>query len=184
MGKTILSTLVSAALVTLAAAPALAQTGGPGSEGRVLSGVEGPQARHFAQRQHEGQRAFRLPSERVEARIAYLKTALKITEAQQAQWEAFAGTLRKHARDADQRVQAMRAEGAARREKGAQPTAIERMERGQARLAAASARLTETLAAAKPLYAALSPEQQKIADEVLTPRRDGRARHGGGRPRA
>jgi hypothetical protein len=58
------------------------------------------------------------------------------------------------------------------------------MERGQARLAAASARLTETLAAAKPLYAALSPEQQKVADEVLTPRRDGRARHGGGRPRA
>jgi exonuclease VII small subunit len=92
--------------------------------------------------------------------------------------------LRKHAQEADQRVQKMRADGAARREKGAQPTAIERMERGQARLAAASARLNETLSAAKPLYAALSPEQQKIADELLAPRRYGESRHRGGHPRA
>jgi hypothetical protein len=176
MKRTLLSTLVSAALVTLAAAPAAAQMGGPGGEG--------PQARHFAQRQHEGQRASRPPSERVEARLAYLRTALKITDAQHAQWDAFAATLRKHAREADQRVQALRAEGAARGEKRTPPTAIERMERGQQRLAAAYTRQTETLAAAKPLYAALSPDQQKIADELLTPRRDGRARHGGGRPRA
>jgi hypothetical protein len=175
MKKTILSTIASAALVAAAAAPAVAQTGVPGAEG--------PQARHFAQRQQEGKRAFRLPSERVEARLAYLKTALKITDAQQAQWDAFATTLRKHAQASDQRVQKARAEGAARRESGARPTAIERMERGQARLAAASTRLTETLAVAKPLYAALSPEQQKIADEVMAPRRDGRARHRG-RPRA
>jgi hypothetical protein len=180
MKKTILSTIASAALVAAAATPVLAQSGGPGGQGPALSGVEG---RHFAQRQQEGKRAFRLPSERVEARLAYLKTALKITDAQQAQWDAFATTLRKHAQASDQRVQKARAEGAARRESGARPTAIERMERGQARLAAASTRLTETLAVAKPLYAALSPEQQKIADEVLTPRRDGRARHRG-RPRA
>lgn len=176
MKKTVMSAVVSAALVALAAAPAFAQTGGPGGEG--------PQGRHFAQRQHDGQRAFRLPSERVEARLAYLKTALQITDAQQTQWDAFADTLRKHAREADQRVQAMRAEGAAPREGGARPTAIERMERGQARLAAASARLAETLAVAKPLYAALSPEQQKIADELLAARRHGGTRHGGRRPRA
>ncbi len=175
MKKTVLSTLVSAALVTLAAAPAVAQAGSPGGEG--------PQAHHFAQRQHEGRRASRLPSERVEARLAYLKTALKIIDAQQAQWDAFAATLRKHAREADQRVQARRAEGAARGEKRTPPTAIERMERSQQRLAAAYTRQSETLVAVKPLYAALSPEQQKIADDLLTPRRDGRARHGG-RPRA
>ena len=176
MKKLLLSTLVSAALATVAATPALAQSPAPGGDG--------PQARHFTQRQHEGQRAFRLPSERTEARLAYLKTALKISGAQQTQWDAFAGTLRKHAQEADQRVQKMRADGAARREKGAQPTAIERMERGQARLAAASTRLNETLSAAKPLYAALSPEQQKIADELLAPRRHGESRHRGGHPRA
>jgi hypothetical protein len=183
MKNTLLSTLVSAAFATVAATPALAQSPGPGGQGPVLSTVEGPQARHFAHRQHEGQRAFRLPSERTEARLAYLKTALKITDAQQPQWDAFANTLRKQARAADQRVQALRTE-AAGREKGAQPTAIERMERGQARLAAASARLNETLSAAKPLYAALSPEQQKIADELLAPRRHGMSRHRGGHPRA
>ena len=183
MKNTLLSTLVSAALVTVAAAPALAQSPGPGGQGPVLSTVEGPQARHFTQRQHQGQRASRLPSERTEARLAYLKTALKITDAQQPQWDAFADMLRKQAREADQRVQALRTE-AAGREKGAQPTAIERMERGQARLAAASARLNETLSAAKPLYAALSAEQQKIADELLTPRRHGMSRHRGGHPRA
>ena len=172
MKKTILSTLVSAALATAAAAPALAQTGGPGGQGP-----------HFAQRQHQGQQGFRLPSERVEARLAYLKTALKITDAQQPQWDAFAGTLRKHASEADKRVQAAGTEAAAR-EKGAQPTAIERMERIQLRLAAAYTRQSETLAAVKPLYAALSPEQQKIADDLLTPRRQGMSRHGGRRPRA
>ena len=90
----------------------------------------------------------------------------------------------KHASEADQRVQKLRADGAARRDKGTRPTAIERMERGQQRMAAASSRMTETLAVAKPLYAALSPEQQKVADQLLTPRRDGRSRHGGRGPRA
>jgi hypothetical protein len=175
MNKTILSTLVSAALLTAAAAPALAQSAGPGA---------GPQARHHAQRQHDEQRASRLPSERIEARLAYLKTALKITDAQQAQWDTFAATLRKHASEADQQVQTARAEAAAR-SKGTRPTAIERMERSQTRLSAAYTRMSETLAAAKPLYAALSPEQQKTADELLTPRRrEGGFRHGGGRPRA
>jgi hypothetical protein len=183
MKRTLLSTLVSAALVTLAAAPSVAQVGGPGGEGPVLSAVERPQARHFAQRQHEGQRASQLPSERVEARLAYLKTALKINDAQQAQWDAFAATLRKHAREADQRAQSLRAEGAARGEKRTPPTAIERMERGQQRLAAAYTRQSETLAAAKPLYAALSPEQQKVADELFAPRRHAGSRRGG-RPRA
>ncbi len=108
---------------------------------------------------------------------------MKITDAQQSQWDVFADTLRKQAREADQRVQTLRTEAAAR-EKGAQSTAIERMERGQARLAAASKRLNETLSAAKPLYAALSPEQQKIADELLTPRRHGMPHHRGSHPRA
>ncbi len=175
MKRILLSTLVSAALATVAATPVVAQSAVPGADG--------PQARHFAQRQHEGQRTLRLPSERTEARLAYLKTALKISDTQQSQWDAFADTLRRQAREADQRVQAMRTE-AAGREKGAQPTAIERMERGQARLAAASKRLNESLSAAKPLYAALSPEQQKIADELLTPRRHGRSHHRGGHPRA
>ena len=170
MKKLILSTLVSASLAATAAAPVLAQTAGAESAG--------PQAGHSAQR-HHGQRAARLPSERVEARLAYLKTALKITDAQQPQWNAFADTLRKQARAGDERMKARQAQMAEGR-KGTPPTAIERMERAQTRLAASSTRLNETLAAAKPLYAALSPEQQKVADELLAPRgHRGPGRHGG-----
>jgi len=172
MKKLILSTLVSASLAAAAAAPALGQTAGTEDAG--------PQARHFAQRQHE-QRAFRLPSERVEARLAYLKTALKITDAQQPQWNAFADTQRKQARAGDERIKARRAR-TAEGQKRTPPTAIQRMEFAQKRLAASSARLDETLTAAKPLYAALSPEQQKIADELLASRgHRGPGRHGGHR---
>jgi hypothetical protein len=58
------------------------------------------------------------------------------------------------------------------------------MERAQTRLAASSTRLNETLAAAKPLYAALSPEQQKVADELLAPRGHRGPGHRGGHRRA
>ena len=75
-----------------------------------------------------------------------------------------------------ERIKARRSQSADGR-RDAIPTAIERLERRQARLAAAAARLNETLLAAKPLYAALSPEQHKIADEVLAPQRRG-MRHG------
>jgi len=169
MNKTILATLVSAGLA--AAVPqAMAQTAG--AEG-------GPQARRSTQSKHHDQRAFRSPTDRVEARLAYLKTALKITNAQQTQWDAFAETRRKQARAATERMQAHRSQ-MAERQKGAQPTAVERMERRQAMLAAASTRLNETLAAVKPLYAALSPDQQKVADELLAPRRRGGSGHRGG----
>lgn len=175
MNKLILTALVSAGL---AAAVPQAMAQAAGAEG-------GPQARHSAQRQHDEQRAFRSPTDRVEARLAYLKTALKITDAQQPQWNAYAETRRKQAREASQRMQTRKAQ-MAERQSGARPTAIQRMERRQAMLAAASTRLNETLAAVKPLYAALSAEQQKIADEVLVPRGRGgffqrRGGHGHGR---
>lgn len=173
MNKLILSTLVSAMLAAAAAPLALAQS---------EPAAGGPQFRHPAQTQPRDERAFRLPSERIEARLAYLKTALKITDAQQPQWDVFANTLRKQARDMDQRIQARRSQ-MAEVQAGTQPTAIERLERRQQRLDAAAARLKETLAAAKPLYAALTPEQQKVADELLASRRHG-MRHRGMHGRA
>jgi hypothetical protein len=50
------------------------------------------------------------------------------------------------------------------------PNAIARMERQQQRHADALTRLNELLAVERPLYAALTPEQKQIADEVLAPR--------------
>lgn len=169
MNKLIAGTLISIGLV--AAAPLVtAQTANPAAEA--------PQARH-AQRHQHGDRAFRLPSERVEARLAYLKTALKITDAQETQWQAFADVQRKHAREADQRMQERRAR-MEQDTRPARPGAVERMEFRQKMLATQSQRLGEMIEAGKPLYAALSPEQQKIADELLAPRGRGKF-HGHGR---
>jgi protein CpxP len=145
-----------------AAAPlAIAQTQAPS--------VDRPEGRPGAQ--HE-RRPFSLPGERIEARLAYDKTALKITTAQESQWNAYADVLRKQAREMDQRIEAWRSQGG-KMQRDHRPTAIERLQREQEFLTAASQRLDELLAAAKPLYAALSPEQQQIADQILA------SRHGG-----
>jgi hypothetical protein len=163
MNKLIISTLIAAGFA--AAVPlTMAQTGSPATDA--------PQGQH-AQRFHHGKRAFSLPGERVDARLAYLKTALKITDAQQGQWNAFADVVRNHAKSADERIKAWKEKRAQRTERK-RPTAVERLERRQARLVAAATRTSELLAVEKPLYAALSPEQQQIADKVLA----GRGHHG------
>lgn len=171
MNKLIASTLVSIGFTAASLSPATAQTATPLAPGTAQT--------HMDARHHHEKRAFSLPSERVEARLAYVKTALKITDAQQAQWNAFADVARKQAAGQDKRMQARRAHMMERspREK---PTVIDRMERQQQRHAAAIARLNEQLSVQKPLYAALSPEQKAIADEVLAPRghRGGFPHHG------
>ena len=121
-------------------------------------------------------RAFSRPSERVEARLAYVKTALKITDAQQQQWDAYAAAVRKEANAMDQRMQTFRQERGARRER---PNAVERLERLQSFHTEAANRINELLSAEKPLYAALSPEQKRLADEVLMPRNRGMMQRGG-----
>ena len=161
MSKLVTTTLVSLALA--AAAPlAAAQATAPDASQKSQ-----------AQRPDQGQREFRLPSERVETRLAEAKTKLKITAAQETQWNAFADVTRRHAKAADERVKAMR-DGKRAQER---MTAVERLERRQQMAATHAQRLSEVVAAAKPLYAALSTEQKAIADEMLTPRR-GHGRHG------
>ena len=151
MTKLLTTTLVSLALA--AAAPvAGAQATAPGASQKS---------------QAQGKREFRMPSERVEARLVEAKTKLKITAAQEAQWNAFADVTRRQAKAADERIKAMR-DGQRSQER---LTAVQRLERRQQMAAAHAQHLSEIVAAAKPLYAALSTEQKAIADEMLTPRR-------------
>lgn len=169
MSKLLSSMLLSAG-IALAAAPSAAQDATPAAKE--------PRAAQPSQRQ-----ARALPSERVESRITELKSALKITPAQEPQWNAFADTLRKQARAGDGRVKEHRA----RADKGAKAapvTAIQRLEQRQAFMKEASARMDELLATARPLYATLSPEQQKIADDLMARRggRDGHRPNSGHRP--
>jgi len=113
MNKLILTSLVSAGLVA-AIPPAITQA--PNTEG-------GPQAGQYAHRQAHERRAFRSPVDRAEARLAYLKTALKITEAQETQWNAFADVRRKQARETAQRrgAEGKRRPAHGRRAHGAPP---------------------------------------------------------------
>lgn len=165
MRKPIISTLVTLSLAAAAVPLAMAQSADPSA---------GPQ------RPAQAQPAFRLPSERVEARLAYTKTALKITDAQAPQWKTYANVVRKQAKQADQRMQERQARMILGGERKS-ATAIERLERRQQFLTAALARSNELLTVQKPLYAALSTDQKQVADEVFAPRSHRGHHRGGGR---
>lgn len=179
MNKVLLASAVSAAFAF--AASSFAQSSESSAEvPTVVAAAPAADASESA-RAAPQRRAFRSPTDRVEARLAYLKTALKITDAQSAEWDSFAAVMRKHAGDMEQRMQQRRAQaqtqGAERAERRS-ASAIDRLERAQQRMAARSARLNEVITAAKPLYAALTPEQQQIADTMLS-RQGKRGGHGG-----
>jgi hypothetical protein len=116
---------------------------GPG----MMGGALGPGAmRHF---------------ERIDAHLAYVRAVLRITDAQTPQWNAFADAARAAADRLRQAyAQAMQAAG--------QPaTAPARLERRTALLSAQLEATRAIAAPAGPLYAALSDEQRRIADELL-----------------
>ncbi len=147
------------------------------SAGGVTDGVRG----QSAQRQPGPRSAKMMPSQRVEAQLARIRTALNITAAQQRQWDAYANLRRHQAAAMDKRFQERRAQKLQRPADAGRATLEERRERQRERLLARGQRLDELWVVEKPLYAALTPDQQRIADEVLTGR--GERRQGGGKHR-
>src|SRR5262245_7397407 len=157
MRKLIATTLVTASLAA----------GVPAALAQAETAAGDPAGAPAAQRQLERKPAMTM-GERVEARLAYIRTALKITGAQQSQWDAYANVRRQQAVAMEKTFQERRAQIEQRRAEGKRPTAVERHEFARTRMAAATQRLDELLAVEKPLYAALTPEQQRVADEVLS----------------
>ncbi|MDI4664414.1 Spy/CpxP family protein refolding chaperone [Xanthobacter sp. AM11] len=101
---------------------------------------------------------------RIEGRLAFLKTELKITDAQQPVWNAFADALRANARAmagmmGDRQDMMMSAQGPA-----ALPQRIEAHERLLTERLEALRRLKGALL---PLYAALDDTQKRTADQLL-----------------
>jgi cell fate (sporulation/competence/biofilm development) regulator YlbF (YheA/YmcA/DUF963 family) len=161
--RKILTAVVVAGLTT-AATVAIAQQAAPPVAGPEK---QGPWAGH----EHH----HMMPSQLVEARLAYMKTALQITPAQSTQWNALADVLRKQAKARDekftemhQKMESMKAGGDTR------PDPITMMEHRQKMMTDAAANMAEFIAAAKPLYASFSDSQKEIAGEVL-----GHHGHGG-----
>jgi LTXXQ motif family protein len=168
MRKAIVSGLILAGLAGGVAAPSLVY-----GQAAEPSTAQAPAATPAPTAQHERMHRRALPGERIDARLAYLKTALKITPSQDKQWNTLAAVLRRQAQDADAKIQQRRQERDAQGQtQQTPPSAIERLERRQQMLADAAKRNNAILTAAKPLYASLSDEQKQTADELLT--------HGGG----
>jgi periplasmic protein CpxP/Spy len=150
------TSLLSAALFTGVAAlgltPALAEAA-PAPANAAAAGSEA---------HHHGQ-AWLTPGQLVDGRIAFLKTELKITPAQEGEWQQYAAVMRQNAQSLDQAI------ANSRQHQGGAMNAVQRMEiRGQfAKIRAENqARL---LTAFRPLYASLSPEQQQVANALMTP---------------
>jgi hypothetical protein len=100
------------------------------------------------------------PFQHIEGQVAFYKTELKITDAQELLWNAFAEALRGNATRLQQAMaKATEAKGVV--------AVPERMERRIATLAALLDAMQSMQAAAKPLYAVLTDEQKKVADELM-----------------
>ena len=104
-------------------------------------------------------------ADHVEGRIAFLKAELKITDAQQSQWNTFADTIRSNA----QRIGEMRGTMMQGGMMGqtATLTAPDRLDRMEKTMTAMVEAVRTTKAALGPLYAILSDEQKKMADALL-----------------
>ena len=100
--------------------------------------------------------------DRIDAHLAYARAALHITDAQAPQWNAFAEAAREAA-------QGLRQALAPTVQAAGQPlSAPEQLER-HAGLLSAQLEATRAMArAAKPLYDALSDEQKRTANELMT----------------
>ena len=144
--------LLAAALLTsvavLGLSPASAQTIPPAAN----SGTAQTQARHHARM---------LPGQLVDGRIAFLKAELKITPAQETQWQQVATAMRENANALDQAISTARG----------QPGTMDAVQRLTLREQFAKVRAendARLLTAFKPLYTSLSSEQQQIANNLVT----------------
>lgn len=99
-------------------------------------------------------------AEHIEGRLAFLKTELKITDAQAPPWNAFADAVRANAKAmADTHQQVM--------SQGAPKTLPERLALERKAMTAHLDALNRTAGTLDKLYAALSVEQKKVADEIV-----------------
>lgn len=94
--------------------------------------------------------------QRVDQKLASLKSDLKITEAQTPAWNGVADAMRANAN-------AMRTAAEARKAGGAQSDALKRLEAMDARAKLRAQSADRLLTAFRPLYAQLNDEQRQVA---------------------
>lgn len=102
-----------------------------------------------------------IPLKHVEGRLAFLKTELKITPAQEPQWTKFADAVRSTAKNAQGAMAPMMQGGAQA------PTAPDLLGRYEKTLTSRLETVHALKGAFDPLYASFSNEQKRLADELL-----------------
>jgi protein CpxP len=145
--------LLAAALFTgvaaIGLAPALAQT----APAPANSTAAPREARHHAMERM-------MPGQFVDGRIAFLKAQLKITPAQEAQWQRVEAAMRENAKTLDQTITTAR-------QNRDNMDAVQRLELREQFAKVRVDNDARLLAAFKPLYASLSPEQQQMANQLV-----------------
>jgi hypothetical protein len=112
----------------------------------------------------DGMGGMRMMSEHVEGRIAFLKTELKITDAQLPLWNGFAQALRDNAAAMQGAMQGMPG-GMMGTSQGT--TLPDKLAARETMLSGRLDTVRKLKAAAEPLYAALSADQKKTADDIM-----------------
>jgi hypothetical protein len=107
----------------------------------------------------------------VEGRIAFLRTELKITDAQASAWNAFADTLRTNAKKLGEVRALMMSQMAAGQQQA--PTLAERLNLQEQWLAARLEGTRAIKSAFTSLYGVLSDDQKTTTIELLSPHRGG-----------
>jgi len=144
-----LAAALFASVAAVGLTPALAQTtSAPANVGPAAS-----EAHHQA-------RGRMMPGQFINGRIAFLKAELKITPTQEAQWQQVEAAMRENTKTLDQTITAAR-------QNRAGMNAIQRLELRDQFAKVRSENNSRFLAAFKPLYAGLSPEQQGMADQLI-----------------
>lgn len=148
---TIRTPFLAAALLASVAAvglsPALAQNAPTPA---VSEAVQNPMHHH----------ARMLPSQLVDGRIAFLKAELKITPAQEIQWQQVATAMHQNATALDQVI------SNARQQSGSMD-AVQRLSLREQFAKVRADNDARLLTAFRPLYASLSPEQQQMANTLV-----------------
>jgi hypothetical protein len=101
--------------------------------------------------------------DRIEGRLAFMKTEIKITEAQTAAWNGFADAVRTAAKQHNERMKAVFA--GEQRSK----SLPERVEAQEQFMSIRLEQIRQIKASLKSLYEVLSDEQKKEADEMAIP---------------
>jgi periplasmic protein CpxP/Spy len=111
---------------------------------------------------HHRAHAWMTPGQMVDGRIAFLKAELKITPAQETQWQQFAAVMRQNAQSLDAVI------ASARQHRGAAANAVGRMEMRAQFAKVRAENEARLLTAFRPLFAGLSSGQQQVANQLMS----------------